>query len=166
MNTGIQKSGLTPFGAKTTTTPAGHNVRGNIRPKKNMFEIAAAHDIPYAATATVGYMTDFLNKVKKASEIKGTKYIHVIAPCPTGWGVAVNETVDIAREIVDCGLWYLAEYENGEFTLTHDPKEFTDVSAYLRKQGRFRHLTDEDIAVITESRDKKWNRIRSQWNVK
>ena len=166
MNTGIQKSGLTPFGAKTTTTPAGHNVRGNIRPKKNMFEIAAAHDIPYAATATVGYMTDFLNKVKKASEIKGTKYIHVIAPCPTGWGVAVNETVDIAREIVDCGLWYLAEYENGEFTLTHDPKEFTDVSAYLRKQGRFRHLTDEDIAVITESRDKKWNRIRSQWNIK
>ena len=166
MNTGIQKSGLTPFGAKTTTTPAGHNVRGNIRPKTNMFEIAAAHDIPYAATATVGYMTDFLNKVKKASEIKGTKYIHVIAPCPTGWGVAVNETVDIAREIVDCGLWYLAEYENGEFTLTHDPKEFTDVSAYLRKQGRFRHLTDEDIAVITESRDKKWNRIRSQWNVK
>jgi len=166
MNTGIQKSGLTPFGAKTTTTPAGHNVRGNIRPKKNMFEIAAAHDIPYAATATVGYMTDFLNKVKKASEIKGTKYIHVIAPCPTGWGVAVNETVDIAREIVDCGLWYLAEYENGEFTLTHDPKEFTDVSEYLRKQGRFRHLTDEDIAVITESRDKKWNRIRSQWNVK
>lgn len=166
MNTGIQKSGLTPFGAKTTTTPAGYNVRGNIRPKKNMFEIAAAHDIPYAATATVGYMTDFLNKVKKASGIKGTKYIHVIAPCPTGWGVAVNETVDIAREIVDCGLWYLAEYENGEFTLTHDPKEFTDVSAYLRKQGRFRHLTDEDIAVITESRDKKWNRIRSQWNVK
>ena len=166
MNTGIQKSGLTPFGAKTTTTPAGHNVRGNIRPKTNMFEIAAAHDIPYAATATVGYMTDCLNKVKKASEIKGTKYIHVIAPCPTGWGVAVNETVDIAREIVDCGLWYLAEYENGEFTLTHDPKEFTDVSAYLRKQGRFRHLTDEDIAVITESRDKKWNRIRSQWNVK
>lgn len=166
MNTGIQKSGLTPFGAKTTTTPAGHSVRGNIRPKKNMFEIAAAHDIPYAATATVGYMTDLLNKVKKASEIKGTKYIHVIAPCPTGWGVAVNETVDIAREIVDCGLWYLAEYENGEFTLTHDPKEFTDVSAYLRKQGRFKHLTDEDIAVITESRDKKWNRIRSQWNVK
>lgn len=166
MNTGIQKSGLTPFGAKTTTTPAGHSVRGNIRPKKNMFEIAAAHDIPYAATATVGYMTDFLNKVKKASEIKGTKYIHVIAPCPTGWGVAVNETVDIAREIVDCGLWYLAEYENGEFTLTHDPKKFTDVSAYLRKQGRFKHLTDEDIAVITESRDKKWNRIRSQWNVK
>lgn len=163
MNTGIQKSGLTPFGAKTTTTPAGHNIRGNIRPKKNMFEIAAAHGITYAATATVGYMTDFLNKVKKASKIQGTKYIHVIAPCPTGWGVSVSDTVDIAREIVDCGLWYLAEYENGEFTLNRDPEEFTDVSAYLRKQGRFRHLTDADIQLITESRDAKWRKIRSSW---
>lgn len=163
MNTGIQKSGLTPFGAKTTTTPAGQNIRGNIRPKKNMFEIAAAHGITYAATATVGYMTDFLNKVEKASKIQGTKYIHVIAPCPTGWGVPVSDTVDIACEIVDCGLWYLAEYENGEFTLNRDPKKFTDVSAYLKKQGRFRHLTDADIQLITESRDAKWRKIRSSW---
>ena len=163
MNTGIQKSGLTPFGAKTTTTPAGKNIRGNIRPKKNMFEIAAAHDIPYAATATVGYMNDFLNKVKKASEIKGTKYIHVIAPCPTGWGIPVSDTVEAAKEIADCGLWYLAEYENGEFTLNHDPKEFTDVAAYLKKQGRFRHLTDEDISIIIKSRDEKWTKIRGTW---
>ena len=163
MNTGIQKSGLTPFGAKTTTTPAGKNIHGNIRPKKNMFEIAAAHDIPYAATATVGYMNDFLNKVKKASEIKGTKYIHVIAPCPTGWGIPVSDTVEAAKEIVDCGLWYLAEYENGEFTLNHDPKEFTDAAAYLKKQGRFKHLTDEDISIITKSRDEKWNKIRTEW---
>ena len=119
MNTGIQKSGLTPFGAKTTTTPTGKNIHGNIRPKKNMFEIVAAHDIPYAATATVGYMTDFLNKVEKASKIKGTKYIHVIAPCPTGWGIPVSDTIDSAREIADCGLWYLAEYENGELTKNH-----------------------------------------------
>ena len=128
-----------------------------------MFEIAAAHGITYAATATVGYMTDFLNKVEKASKIHGTKYIHVIAPCPTGWGVPVSDTVDIAREIVDCGLWYLAEYENGEFTLNRDPKAFTDVSAYLKKQGRFRHLTDADIQLITESRDAKWRKIRSSW---
>lgn len=163
MNTGIQKSGLTPFGAKTTTTPAGQNIRGNIRPKKNMFEIAAAHGITYAATATVGYMTDFLDKVEKASRIQGTKYIHVIAPCPTGWGVPVSDTVEIAREIVDCGLWYLAEYENGEFTLNRDPQEFTDISAYLKKQGRFRHLTDAEIQLITESRDAKWRSIRSSW---
>ncbi len=165
MNTGIQKSGLTPFGAKTTTTPAGANIHGNIRPKKNMFEIAAAHDIPYAATASVGYIADFIAKVQKASQIQGTKYIHVIAPCPTGWGVAPDETVDIAREVVDCGLWYLAEYENGEFTLNHKPKEFTDAAAYLKKQGRFKHLTDEDIQVIIDSRDKKWEKINSTFKI-
>ncbi|MCR5017013.1 MAG: pyruvate synthase subunit beta [Ruminococcus sp.] len=165
MNTGIQKSGLTPFGAKTTTTPAGANIHGNIRPKKNMFEIAAAHDIPYAATASVGYIADFIAKAQKASQIQGTKYIHVIAPCPTGWGVAPDETVDIAREVVDCGLWYLAEYENGEFTLNHKPKDFTDVAAYLKKQGRFKHLTDEDIQEIIDSRDKKWEKINSTFKI-
>ncbi|WP_455529375.1 thiamine pyrophosphate-dependent enzyme [Ruminococcus sp.] len=165
MNTGIQKSGLTPFGAKTTTTPAGTNIHGNIRPKKNMFEIAAAHDIPYAATASVGYIYDFIQKVQKASQIQGTKYIHVIAPCPTGWGVAPDATVDIAKEVVDCGLWYLAEYENGTFRLNHKPKEFTDVTSYLKKQGRFRHLTDEDIQVITASRDKKWEYINKNFEL-
>ncbi len=159
MNTGIQKSGLTPFGAKTTTTPAGKNIHGNIRPKKNMFEIAAAHDIPYAATASVGYIPDFIEKVRKASQIQGTKYIHVIAPCPTGWGVAPDETVEIAREVVDSGLWYLAEYENGKYTLNHKPKEFSSVEAYLRKQGRFRHLDSSDIETIISSRDKKWEYI-------
>lgn len=158
MNTGIQKSGLTPFGAKTTTTP-----EGNIRPKKNMFEIAAAHDIPYAATASVGYMNDFLDKVKKASEIKGTKYIHVIAPCPTGWGIPVSDTVNIAREIVDCGLWYLAEYQDGKFTVSRNPEKFTSVSEYIKKQGRFKKVSDDDIEKIIQARDEKWKRIRSEW---
>ncbi len=165
MNTGIQKSGLTPFGARTTTTPAGANVHGNIRPKKNMFEIVAAHGIPYAATASVGYIGDFIAKVQKASQIQGTKYIHVIAPCPTGWGVAVDETVEIAKEVVDSGLWYLAEYENGEYRLTHRPKEFTSAEAYLKRQGRFRHLTEDDIKVITDSRDEKWKFIEKNFSV-
>lgn len=163
MNTGIQKSGLTPFGARTTTTPAGANIHGNIRPKKNMFEIAAAHDIPYAATASIGYLPDFIRKVEKASQIKGTKYIHVIAPCPTGWGIAPDETVEIAKEVVDCGLWYLAEYENGSYTLNRKPKQFTDVAAYLKKQGRFRHLDDADIETIIQSRDKKWQFIEKNF---
>lgn len=158
MNTGIQKSGLTPFGAKTTTTP-----NGNIRPKKNMFEIAAAHDIPYAATASIGYMNDFLEKVKKASEIKGTKYIHVIAPCPTGWGIPVSDTVSIAREIVDCGLWYLAEYQNGIFTVNRSPQKFTSVSDYIRRQGRFKKVSDDDIEKIIQARDEKWKKIRRDW---
>ena len=164
MNTGIQKSSLTPFGSRTTTTPAGTVIRGNLRPKKNLFEIVAAHDIPYAATASVGYLPDFLNKVEKASKIKGTKFIHVIAPCPTGWGIPVSDTVDAAKEMVDCGLFYLAEYENGEYRLNRDPKEFTDVTAYLRRQSRFKHLTEEDIAVIIASRNAKWEKIRKNWN--
>ncbi len=163
MNTGIQKSSLTPFGARTTTTPAGKNVRGNLRPKKNMFEIVAANGIDYAATASVGYLNDYMNKVEKASHIRGTKYIHVIAPCPTGWGTESDETIDVARAVVDCGLWYLAEYENGEFYLNHDPKEFTSIEDYLKCQSRFRHLTKEDIEVITASRDVKWEQIRRTW---
>ncbi|AMJ40623.1 thiamine pyrophosphate-dependent enzyme [Anaerotignum propionicum] len=165
MNTGIQKSSLTPFGAKTTTTPAGKNIRGNLRPKKNMFEIAAAHGIAYAATASIGFLNDFMNKVEKASKIKGTKYIHVIAPCPTGWGTATDETIDFAKEIVECGLWYLAEYENEEFILNYKPTEFTDVEAYLRNQSRFAQLTDEDIQAVTASRDKKWESILKNYKV-
>lgn len=163
MNTGIQKSSLTPFGAKTTTTPVGKNIRGNLKQKKNMFEIVAAHGIPYAATASIGYLPDFMRKVEKASKIKGTKYIHIIAPCPTGWGISTDETVAIAKEVVDCGLWYLAEYENNEFTLNHRPKAFTDVEGYLKKQGRFKHLTDEDIQTIRLSRDAKWETINKNF---
>ena len=86
-----------------------------------------------------------------------------IAPCPTGWGIPVSDTIDSAREIADCGLWCLAEYENSEFTLNYDPKEFTSVSDYLKKQGRLRHLTDEDIQIIIQSRDAKWEKIRRDW---
>ena len=131
--------------------------------KKNMFEIVAAHDIPYAATASIGYPEDFLNKIKKASEVEGTAYIHVMAPCPTGWGHGTEITVSIAKEGVDCGLWYLAEYEDGEFKLNRRPKEFTSVKDYLKKQGRFKHLSDDDIEIIEKHRDKKWDRINKNW---
>lgn len=165
MNTGIQKSSLTPFGARTTTTPVGKNVRGNLRQKKNLFEIIAAHDIPYAATASVGYIQDFINKVEKAKNIRGTKFIHVIAPCPTGWGIKTDETVELAKEIVDTGLLYLAEYENGKYTITYRPKEFSDVASYLKRQVRFKHLTESDIALIEEGRNQKWEKISREWNV-
>ena len=159
MNTGIQKSSLTPFGARTTTTPAGKNVRGNLKQKKNLFEIIAAHDIPYAATASVGYLQDYINKVEKASKIEGTKFIHVIAPCPTGWGIKVSQTINFAKSIVDTGLLYLAEYQDGAFKLTHRPRTFSDIEPYIRGQGRFKHLTDDDIRIIIEGRDKKWEQI-------
>lgn len=163
MNTGIQKSGLTPFGAKTTTTPAGKNVHGNIKNKKNMFEIIAAHNIPYAATASIAYMEDFLYKVKRASEVDGPSYIHVIAPCPTGWGIPVDETVNIAKEVVDCGLWYLAEYYDGEFYINKVPKQFSSIKDYLKKQSRFSKLDENDLTYIEEQRNEKWKQIKSKW---
>ena len=163
MNTGIQKSSLTPFGAKTTTTPAGSNVHGCLTQKKNLFEIVAAHGIPYAATASLGYPEDYLAKVEKAMNTDGTSYIHVMAPCPTGWGTASDVTVDIGKEAVDCGLWYLAEFENGKFTVNRDPKEFSSVEDYLKKQSRFTNLDDHDLERIIAERDATWQRIRNDW---
>ena len=164
MNTGIQKSSLTPFGAKTTTTPAGSNMRGCLTQKKNMFEIVAAHGIPYAATASLGYPEDFMAKVEKAMNTDGTSYIHVMAPCPTGWGTPTDVTIDIGKEAVDCGLWYLAEYENGKFKINRDPKEFTSVEDYLKKQSRFANFDAHDFERVIADRDATWNRIRNDWN--
>lgn len=166
MNTGVQTSGLTPYGAKTTTSPAGDRLPGNTKPKKNVFEIVAAHDIPYAATASLGYPEDLLNKVAKAKATDGPSYIHIFAPCPTGWGCASELTVDIAKKAVDSGLWYLAEYENHEYTLNRNPKQFSDVRDYLKKQGRFAHLKDKDIEEICKIRDAKWAQMRKHWNCK
>ena len=171
MNTGIQKSSLTPFGAKTTTTPAGKNSHGCLTQKKNVFEIIAAHGLPYAATASVGYMSDFLKKLERAKDIHGTRLIHVISPCPTGWGAPESKMVDLARDVVDCGLWYLAEYEGeqesgvpgGTFTLNRKPREFTSVRDYLKSQGRFRALSDEEISLVERSRDAKWEMIERDW---
>lgn len=163
MNTGVQKSGLTPYGSKTTNTPVGKNIHGCMTTKKNMFEIMAAHDIAYAATASVGYPEDLLSKLEKAKNCTETSYIHIFTPCPTGWGTPSDVTIDLAKDAVDCGLWFLAEYENGEFTVNKNPEKFTPVKDYLKKQGRFSHLTEEDIEIITEQRDAKWQKIRTNW---
>ncbi len=169
MNTGIQKSSLTPFGAKTTTTPAGAHAPGCLTSKKPLFEIVAAHGIPYAATASVGYLPDFVRKVRKAAGIRGTKYIHVMAPCPTGWGCDVDETVELARDVVDCGLWYLAEYEGpavsgepgGRFKVSRKPRQLGSVRDYLRRQKRFSALSDDDIAAVEAARDAKWQQLEA-----
>ena len=166
MNTGIQKSGLTPFGTQTTTTPAGKNIHGTLTHKKNLFEIIAAHDINYAATASIGYPQDFMDKVNKAKHIKGATFIHVYASCPTGWGTPTETSVEIAKEAVDCGLIFLAEYEDGEFKLNKNPKEFASAHDYLKKQGRFKHLSDSDIEEICQHRDLKWERMRKKWETK
>jgi pyruvate ferredoxin oxidoreductase beta subunit len=165
MNTGIQKSGLTPFGARTTTSPAGENLPGAVGRKKDMFEIVAAHGIEYAATASIGYPEDFLKKMGKAARCTTTSYVHVLAPCSTGWGFPVEQTVEMGKLAVDCGLWYLAEYENEEFTLNRKPKEFSPIEDYLKKQARFRHLKEKEISSIVSGRDKKWEKILKNWKI-
>lgn len=162
MNTGTQKSSLTPYGASTTTTPVGKVHRGNSDEKKNLFEIVAAHGIPYAATASVGYLDDYMMKVSKAASIKGTKFIHVLSPCPTGWGMGTDMTAEAAKEAVDTGLWMLREYENGRFKLNRRMTDPDGIGKYLKSQKRFAHLTDGDIEHITEERNRKWAEVEGR----
>jgi len=164
MNTGVQKSGLTPSGARTTTSPAGKRLRGAVTRKKPMFEIVAAHGIDYAATASVGHPLDYLRKLEHARTVEGTSYLHVFAPCPVGWGHETAETIAVAKNAVDCGLWYLAAYEDGKFVLNHNPGEFGSIRDYLFGQNRFRHLQEQDVSDIEAQRDAKWARIRREWS--
>ena len=163
MNTGVQKSSLTPYGMKTTNSPAGKNIHGCQTSKKKMFEIVAAHNIPYAATASLGYPEDYIRKVEEAKNTDGPSFIHVMAPCPTGWGTASDVTVEIGKEAVDCGLWYLAEYKNQEFILNRNPKKFTSVRDYIKKQGRFSHFDEADFERMEAERDATWEKIRRDW---
>ena len=150
MNTGIQRSGATPFGASTTTSPAGKASFGENRPKKNMSMIMAAHGIPYVATASIAYPEDYMKKVKKAAEVDGPAYIHLNQPCTTGWGYDPSKTIEIGRLAVETGFWVLYEIEDGEFNVTYRPAERKPVKEYLKPQKRFKHLDDEHIAKIQE----------------
>ena len=150
MNTGIQRSGLTPFGASTTTSPAGKESFGEDKPKKNMAFIMAAHGVPYVATASIAYPEDFMKKVKKAAEIKGPAYIHLNQPCTTGWGYKSEDTIKMGRLAVETGAWGLFEIEHGEFKVTYRPEIRKPVKEYLQGQKRFRHLSDTEIDRIQE----------------
>ncbi len=161
MNTGVQRSGLTPFDTNTTTSPAGAQSSGNIRPKKPVPEICLAHGIPYVATASVGFPQDISRKVKKAMSIKGPKYIQIHASCPLGWRHESNQMLPVAKLAVETGLYPLFEYENGVLTGRKQiaPKP---VEEYLKTQGRFKHLLNnpEEIKKIQEIADnniKKYN---------
>ncbi len=140
MNTGVQRSGLTPLDAHTTTSPAGRVSWGNKTNKKDMPAIAAAHHIPYLATASVGYPQDLQRKVKKALSIKGPKYLHLFVPCPLGWGSDPALTIKIAKLVVETGLFPLYEMENGRITKVKRLARRKPVVEYLKLQRRFSHL--------------------------
>jgi pyruvate ferredoxin oxidoreductase beta subunit len=148
MNTGIQRSSSTPFGASTTTSPAGKVKMGQITWKKNMPAIAAAHNIPYVATACPSYPIDLVQKVRKAAEIEGAAYLHILSVCPTGWRTAPELSIKLGRLAVETGVFPLYEVERGRYHLSVDFPELKPVKEYIRIQGRFRHLTDGMIEQI------------------
>jgi pyruvate ferredoxin oxidoreductase beta subunit len=160
MNTGIQRSSETPFGASTTTAPSGKKSIGQHTWKKNMPAIAAAHNIPYVATSCSSYPFDIMAKIEKAKQVKGPSYIHILSVCPTGWRCASNLTIKMGRLAVETGIFPLYEIENGKYTLNIDLPKLRPIEDYLKLQGRFRHLTRETIAEIQERVTDEYNKIK------
>lgn len=158
MNTGIQRSSATPWGAWTTTTPAQNPQSTK---KKDMIGILAAHRIPYAATATVAFPIDLLEKVARAKATRGTRFLHILSPCPPGWKYADEDTIELARMAVRSRVFPLYEVADGEhWRLTVD-EAAEPIDAYVQRQGRFRHLTPEQMAFIQADVDARWKRLRA-----
>ena len=161
MNTGIQRSSATPWGAWTTTTPLPQPKQ---QARKPMVEIMAAHRIPYAASASIAFPEDLEAKIKKAKSIKGgLKFIDLLCPCPTGWRFSPELTVKLARLAVLTGVFPLYEIFNGEEYVVNKPKldeELLSVKEYLKFQGRFRHLKEEDIEIIQGNSNREWERLK------
>ncbi len=161
MNTGTQRSSLTPYGAATTNTPVGKTGIGQTTWKKNMPLIVADHNIPYVATATPGYPFDLMNKVKKAKEIKGPTYIHILTGCPTGWQYPPNLTIEVTKLAVHTGIFPLYEVENGRYKLNVKPSKLLPVDDFLKLQGRYRHLSKEEIMKVQQKVDDDYAKLNS-----
>jgi pyruvate ferredoxin oxidoreductase beta subunit len=165
MNTGIQRSGGTPKGTATSTTPVGKVIPGKTQFPKPLTEIMIAHNIPYVGQATPGYAKDLSDKVEKALAIEGPAFMNILAPCTRGWRYPMEESMEIARLAVDTCFWPLFEVEHGQVRVTRKPKEKPPVADWLEKQGRFRHLFKEEnrhiIEEIQAEVDRNW-----QWLLK
>ncbi|NOR05197.1 MAG: pyruvate synthase subunit beta [Deltaproteobacteria bacterium] len=150
MNTGVQRSSCTPYGAMTTTSPPGKKSIGQVTWKKNVPGIAVAHNIPYVATASPAYFLDLMNKVKKAALVKGPAYIHIYSPCPTGWGSAPERSIEFAKLVVETRVFPLYEVIEGRYIMSRKITKPKPVQEYLKGQRRFRHLDEEHIAYIQQ----------------
>ena len=166
MNTGVQRSSSTPFGAMTTTSPPGKLSMGQPTWKKNMVKIAVAHNIPYVATACPSYPFDLIEKVKKAKMADGPAYLHILSVCPTGWRTASDLSIRYGRLAVESGVFPLYEVENGTYRLSLNPEPLRPVTDYFKGQGRFRHLTDEYIDKIQKRTIKEWEDLKTLCGVK
>ncbi len=176
MNTGIQRSGGTPLGASTTTSPAGKLIPGKTQFKKPIADIMVAHDIPYVATATIAYWQDVLMKARKGIEAEGPAFLHVFAPCPRGWRYDTSKTVEIARLAVETCVFPLWEAVDGKYSLSPQsrivalkPDRKKPIEEYLKMQRRFRHLFNpnfEHVKGDLQNRiDKRWNRLLRECNM-
>jgi pyruvate/2-oxoacid:ferredoxin oxidoreductase beta subunit len=152
MNTGIQKSGTTPYGASTTTTPAGSVHKGKNLRRMSLALKMAMHKIPYVATATLSNMEDLAKKLVKAKEAKekGFVFLHVFAPCPTGWGAAPENTIEVCRRAVKTNYFPLWEAENGKIKMTKTVKNPKPISTYTELMKKFAHLTEADLDILQE----------------
>ena len=157
MNTGIQGSSSTPAGGWTTTTPAG-----KLGQSKDLMRIVMAHNVPYAASASVANLPDLRKKVKKAKETVGTSVIHVQCRCPTGWGYPSARSIELAREAVQSGAWLLFEYEQGKIKVTQEPKKLGELEGYLKPQRRFRNMTEEQMAELKREVTARYETIRAK----
>ncbi len=162
MNTGIQRSSSTPFGASTTTSPAGAASMGQITWKKNMAAIAAAHNIPYVATACPSYPFDLMEKVKTALKTPGPKYMHCLVQCPTGWGCATDIVIRLGSLAVETGIFPLYEIIDGKYKLNMDFPKLRPVSDYLKFQSRFKHLKPAEIALVQKRVDTEWKKLKEK----
>ena len=164
MNTGIQRSSSTPYGAWTTNTPGGKKHFLERKPKKKVIDIVIAHKPAYAATASVAYPEDFMRKLKKAKTIKGPSFIQLFAPCPTGWRSPTDKTIELARLAVQTAYFPLFEYENGKYKLNmpSPKKEPKPLEEYLKLQGRFKYMTKEDMEILQEWVLKEWEELKKK----
>jgi pyruvate ferredoxin oxidoreductase beta subunit len=162
MNTGIQRSSSTPYGASTTTSPAGKVSIGQFTWKKDMPAIAVAHNIPYVATACPSYPFDLMTKVEKAVATKGPAYLHVLSVCPTGWRCPAESTIRIGRLAVETGMFPLYEVENGKYKLSFDLPELRPVKDYMKLQGRFRHLSEDIINEIQQRVNAEYAKLKEK----
>ena len=162
MNTGIQRSSSTPYGASTTTSPAGKVSIGQFTWKKNMPAIVAAHDVPYVATACPSYPFDLMDKVGKGLDTAGPAYVHILSVCPTGWRCPPDLSVRIGRLAVETGIFPLYEVENGQYKLSFDFPKLRPVTDYLKLQGRFGHLSPDDINKIQTRVTEEYEKLREK----
>ncbi|GAB6143287.1 thiamine pyrophosphate-dependent enzyme [Desulfocicer niacini] len=163
MNTGIQRSSATPFGASTSTTPAGKKSQGKTTGSKNMPLVMSMHDIPYVATATLSHLEDYAKKLTKAKEMskKGFVYLHVFCPCLVGWKIPMDSSIQVCRAAVRSNYFPLWESVEGKFTMTHTVKKPKPVQEMTNLLGKYKHLNDENMAILQGQVDKRYNTLKA-----